>query len=452
MLLTKEVEVAIVHRNKKYYKEKGYADSIPGNTIKVKIEDLPSSSSKKLEVKCDYCDDDYEIRYCDYIRTKHEFLNNDACKKCWHKKRMDITNYKAKNKLINNPNEKGYWKVKENIKKELHNFILDNDYIGRDGSDDVESNRWRAISRALKLNNINLNEVVSELGYDIKDLQKRNPNGYVIPFEELKSKIDNFVKEFGFFPDQIHLANDLNIHSSSYLKHGTIPELREKLGYNDKKYLVDNRGFINKSNFELITANYLIAQNISYKREQYPFKKFDENLNYRSDFTLYLLNREIHVEVWGGMKTFNGQKPLYDYDSVMNKKLELYNKYNVELISVTPDIFYNSMSTIKKKLYKVFSNYIDLPFITVEDRLVSTYTLHEMSDDELFKNIMDISKKYMVLPSYEVMRETKNEYLFKEVLKRYDSLQDFADKFNVITAYEARKKKYKDIPILTPTS
>lgn len=451
MLLTNEVEVVIVHRNKKYYKEIGYIDSIPGNTIKVKIEDLPNSSGKKLDVKCDYCNEVYDIRYCDYVRTKHEFLDKDACMKCWHKKRMDINKYRVENKLIDSPSTRGYWSIKENIMNELSKYIEINNYVGRENGNEEENQKWLMISWALKQNDLNLNDAVSELGYNIKDLQKRNPNGYVIPFEELKSKIDNFVEEFGFFPDQIHLANDLKIHSSSYLKHGTLPELREKLGYNDKNYLVDNRGFINKSNFELVTANYLIAQNIPYKREQYPFKNFDDTLNYRSDFTFYLPNREIHVEVWGGMKTFKGQRTLYDYDSIMNKKLELYNKYNVELISITPNVFYNSMDMIKKKLYKIFSDYISLPFINVKDRLVSTYTLHEISDEELFKKIMKSSENDKILPSYNVMRETKNEYLFKEVLKRYDSLQDFADKFNVITAYEARKKKYNYLK-LTPTS
>ncbi|AZV43729.1 hypothetical protein BAOM_3120 [Peribacillus asahii] len=449
MLLSETVDVSISHRNKNIYLNKGYNDSIVGNVIKVSIEDLPESSGKEIEVQCDYCSDKYNIRYCDYVRTKHVFLHKDACKKCWHKKRQDILNYKLGNNLIENQSERGYWSSVDNIKNELNEYIRFNGFTGK--SDNEEQNKkWNMISWSVKRNELDLGELVSDLGYDLNNIQRRKPNGYIIPFEELKEKIDNFVKEYGFFPDQKNLSKDLKIHSSDYQKHGALVEIRDKLGYNDKKYLTDNRGFINKSSFELIVANYLIAQNIPYKREQLPFKVFNKNLNYRSDFTFYLDEKEIHVEVWGGMRTFNGQRELYDYDSVMKEKLQLYEKYNIELISVTPDIFYNSMGMIKKKLYNIFSDYLNLPFIEVKDRLVSTFTLHEMSDETLFEEIMKFSKIKRVLPSYGTMRENKHEFLFKEVLKRYDSLKEFAKKNNVITAYDARSKKIMN-SVLTNT-
>jgi hypothetical protein len=66
------------------------------------------------------------------------------------------------------------------------------------------------------------------------------------------------------------------------------------------------------------------------------------------------------------MRVFNGQRELYNYDEVMQEKLRIYDKYRIELISVTPDIFYNSIGTIKKKLYDILSPYINLPFIRSE--------------------------------------------------------------------------------------
>jgi hypothetical protein len=36
------------------------------------------------------------------------------------------------------------------------------------------------------------------------------------------------------------------------------------------------------------------------------------------------------------MRVFNGQRELYNYDEVMQEKLRIYDKYRIELISVTP--------------------------------------------------------------------------------------------------------------------
>jgi hypothetical protein len=440
MLLTKTVFVNITHRNKNFYINKKYT-VIVGELLEVITNDLPDKSGQKLNVQCDYCPEIYTIRYCDYIRTERDFMDKDACKKCWHKKRMDITKYKVDNKLIDDPSTRGYWSIVENIKNELNNYIIQYGHTGKSNNEE-QIKKWHMIHWGLKKHNLQLEDVVLGLGYYLEELQLRNPNGYTMPFDELKNKIDGFVKEHGFFPDQKQIAKDLNIHSKLYQKHGNLDELREKLGYNHKRYLVDNRGFINKSSYEIVVANYLIAQNIPYKREQEPFRKFNDTLRYRSDFTFYLSNKEIHVEVWGGMKIFNGQKSLYDdYESVMNTKLALYKKYNVELVSITPDIFYNSISMIKKKLYNIFSQYINLPFIEVKDRLVSTYTLHEMSDDELLIEIMKYSNYTNALPSHIKLRENKHEFLFIEVLKRYDSIKNFADKYNLYTARDVLSKK-----------
>jgi hypothetical protein len=64
-----------------------------------------------------------------------------------------------------------------------------------------------------------------------------------------------------------------------------------------------------------------------------------------------------------------------------------------------------------------------------------------MSDENLIKEIMKFSTHERILPSHGLLREKRHEFLYKEVLKRYDSLKDFADKYNLITAYEARSKK-----------
>lgn len=93
MLLTKELDVMIGARNVNHYKELGY--DIPmrhsdvfncdvaalGETIRVKIEDLPMSSHNKIQYKCDRCGKIVETEYCIWNNRKHREMG-DMCKSC----------------------------------------------------------------------------------------------------------------------------------------------------------------------------------------------------------------------------------------------------------------------------------------------------------------------------------------------------------------------------------
>jgi hypothetical protein len=49
MLMSKFVSVNITPRNRKIYLNKGYSDSVVGNSIQVKFDDLPQSSGQLLK-------------------------------------------------------------------------------------------------------------------------------------------------------------------------------------------------------------------------------------------------------------------------------------------------------------------------------------------------------------------------------------------------------------------
>lgn len=153
---------------------------------------------------------------------------------------------------------------------------------------------------------MDLNDILLELGHD--------------PFEIRLKAPDVYVSKYNHFPSQEQLRKDLGISSQQYSRYGSLKDFRRKLGYSDENHLVDKNGFINSSKYGMIVANYLIAQGLSYTREEYPFKHFDESHNYRSDFTFHLEDEHIHVEVWGGVKAYENQNKIPDYGKIMDKK------------------------------------------------------------------------------------------------------------------------------------
>lgn len=82
-LITKEVEIIITNRNKKYYKEKGYCIFEKNKSIVVKTEDLPKWSEIEIELECDKCHKDLNVKYNSYVRHNHN--GKTYCKDCGRK-------------------------------------------------------------------------------------------------------------------------------------------------------------------------------------------------------------------------------------------------------------------------------------------------------------------------------------------------------------------------------
>lgn len=440
--------VNITGRNKRFYLEKGYIESNVGNKIQVKLEDLPESCGSKLHVICDYCDDEYIIRFCDYKRSLNKEIGKDACEKCWHLKRQDVLNQKIKNGSIDNKTTRGYWSIPKNIYKELDDYIKEHGFAGKtERNNDESNNRWNMIHFGLKNNNLNLSEVIKELGYDEEDVLLRRPNGYYSDFSVLEKDIRGFIEENGRFPTQRELSKDLKIHRNDYSKHGNLNEIKSKMEYDDSKDLIDGSGYINRSIYEVIVANYLIKQNIPYKREMRPFKKFDKKINYKSDFTFYKEDgKEIHCEIWGGARSFNNQRSFFEYDEKMKEKISLYKDYNIKLISIYPDIFYYSMRKIKESLKGIFQELSDVELKDVEDPLLSTFRLKHMSHKELFNEIIKYQEYEGCLPTTNRLRTLGKEFLYTEVLKRFDGYHEFANEFNMRVTPHSKKELVKIKP------
>ena len=96
-LITTEVEITLNARTTKHYESLEY--KIPkrkdnwgrmitpkGTKIKVKVKDLTKGCESKVKVKCDLCEKEYELRYCDYLKYNHDtkIYCNDCAKKTFN--------------------------------------------------------------------------------------------------------------------------------------------------------------------------------------------------------------------------------------------------------------------------------------------------------------------------------------------------------------------------------
>lgn len=279
---------------------------------------------------------------------------------------------------------------------------------------------WLAFNR----NNHCIIEALKELGYeDIHTVLKRKPNKYYDNFETLETDLHNLINYFGRFPTLNEITSELNIDSRVIGKHGGIYEIKRKMNYNSKNDLKDLSGFYNKSSYEYIVANFLIKNNISYKREEHPFS--DKDGNYRSDFSLERDDgSKIFIEVWGYSSNEN-----IKYNKVKKEKKKLYNKYNFELISIEKSIFTsNNMLTINKKLEEIFSKYTDIknsPIIQY-----SFIPTNDMSDEDILNVLLTISGDKDILPDVPLLKKEGKYPLYNEILKRYGSYFTFAEKYN----------------------
>lgn len=139
-ILTEEVEIKITNNNAEYYKNLGY--NIPmkkasaryykennkelvydvGKCITVNVKDLPKHSRVRIQVMCDYCNEEIiSLRYCNYNNAIKN-INKVACAKCRGKKQVDCNLLKYG---VRSPSQLDF--VKEKVKQSnLAKYGVDN--------------------------------------------------------------------------------------------------------------------------------------------------------------------------------------------------------------------------------------------------------------------------------------------------------------------------------------
>jgi len=289
-----------------------------------------------VNVKCDYCREEKEIAYREYIKNiNNEYINKYACKNCIHLKKQEILIKKQKLGLLTKK-DKGYWIFRENRLIELKLYIEKYKTISC-----MQKNKEGALIYSLfDQYDDNLKNACIELGYNYSSLLKfQREETYYNNYDNLKNDITEIINELERFPKQREILNRLHISNNVLLKYGGINNIKLDMNYNDENDLIDDRGFFNRSICEYMTAQYFIANNVPYLREQHPF--INKYKNYRSDFTLQLFDgRIIQVEVWGYSKSDNSSKRAISYNIKRKLKENLYNEYNYILIGINYEIFY----------------------------------------------------------------------------------------------------------------
>lgn len=80
MLISKTVMVRWNGYTKKHYEEKGYVWTKQNDYFECKIEDVMPSSTVRVEVRCDYCEDAVTFKeYRNYLKER-EIISKDCCK------------------------------------------------------------------------------------------------------------------------------------------------------------------------------------------------------------------------------------------------------------------------------------------------------------------------------------------------------------------------------------
>jgi hypothetical protein len=318
---------------------------------------------------------------------------------------------KNKDGLLKRGN-RGYFQIKENVLKELDSFIKEFGHAHIHKHPNGHDIYMGIISRK---DGYGLMDAISDLGYDYLDVLNHIPKGYLDDFKVLEKYIQNFIDKNNRFPTKIEMNKTIGISDGIIKKHGGIYEIKRKMNYFDKNDLIDDNNFINKSVYEFIVAQFLIKNEIPYKREQYPFEGFP----YKSDFTFYPINGdEIHVEVWGYRDQGIGEE--YNVRKIEKKKL--YKENNMRLIEINYTVFDNyDHKKIQKYLEKTFSKYFNLKY---KDLDYKYFIANKLSNEEIFEEIMSISNNNE-LPRINDIKKY-NSSLYIEMLNRFGNYTNFA--------------------------
>lgn len=420
-------EITICSNNVKYYKELGY--SIPselkngkkrvkrGTKIQVHTLDLTKGSHTMVKVQCDECGKIYLMPYKDYLTNYCvQKIGKLFCFDCIN---PAMSKYGIATQKV--------WSSKDYALKRLDNYIKTN---GTLKGWTVNNREGANICGRLREHGYDLEELCTELGYDYYKLRDiYYPEGFLYNYENLKSILQTFIDNNGYFPSQKQMRYDLHIPESIPSRFGGSEKIMKDMGIVEN-YLIDDRGFYNRSYYEYILAQYLIHNNIFYEREQCPFPYPNDKL--RSDFKFTTKDGIVyHLELWGYLSGYEYlESRANQYLKRKEMKKALYKKYNINLIEVDARIFSNNLSTIQNKLSVILSDILNVELKKVKREYI--INPKGLTNDELFNSAMKYSVDGITLPETTLFQE-KDTTLFNEILLRFDNLNNFAREYGVRT-------------------
>ena len=427
LILPQICEVTICSNNKEYYENLGYY--IPteivngkervkrGTKILVHVLDLTKGSHTKVKVQCDECGKIYEMPYKDYLKKYCVLkIGKLFCFDCIN---PAMSKYGIATQKV--------WADKSYVLKRLDNFIKEN---GTLKGWTVNNQEGASIAARIREYGYDLEELCTELGYNYYELRDiYYPEGFLYDYDNLKSILQNFIDENGYFPSQNQMRYDLHIPESIPQRFGGSEQIMKDMGITEN-YLIDDRGFYNRSYYEYILAQYLIHNDIPYEREQYLFPYPNDKL--RSDFTFTTKDGIVyHLELWGytsGYEYLESRANEYLKRKEMKKKL--YKKYDINLIEVDAQVFSNTLSAIQNRLSNILSDILNVELKDVDRKYI--INPRGLTNDELFESIMKYSEDGITLPDRTFLQKNDTS-LLNEILLRFDNYNNFAKEYGVRT-------------------
>ena len=420
MIVEKEVTVRWNPTNREHYESVGYIFNSWKESFVVSINNIHPNSTLDVHVKCDECGQIMIRKY--YNTIKMRVKNNrtiDLCRKCANMWNASLIKEKQKNSELTSGSS-GYWMFFENRKQALLNYIDKHGHLNN--MHKYDNNLYGAINKY----DGGLKAICDNLGIDWSIVKNNTPRGFYNNFENIQKKIELFISENDRFPTQKELRVNYKIQDRNIQRHGGMNEIKKKISYDSKNDLLDSNGYYNKSLLEYQTAEFLIKNNVFYKRETLPFP----SRQIKCDFEIETVDGRIFfVEVWGYSQNDTGNIAKR-YSIKRQEKVELYNLHKMNLIELEYDAM-NRLALDKLNQYFVdkFSDVISSKTMALE----SKYLLHpqSVSDDKIAEILLSVNNNSGILPTYSIAKESSSDKFIREAVRRYGSYQEFADHFGL---------------------
>lgn len=419
MLISKRVTLSWMPLIKEHYVSKGYVFTKYKEKFEVKVEDLHPNSQARIRFACDYCSVELENSYHKYHKSLSNFppVPKVCCAKCRYTKNKEVLHYKNEHNLLNE-SDSGYFSAKQN------RIAFIKEYIERNG--DLKNltatkDGWKIIRFQNRYKD-DLSEIVEDLGHKYYEMVSSKLN-YYSEFSTLEKNIRELIQVIGRFPSYDELRKELKCTDQFIAMHGGIIGILNKMGYKNAKELIDDSGYVNQSTYEYIVAQFLLNNDIPFKRNQNPFPANEKN--FMSDFAIYPNEKkEVHIEVWG--------LGTDEYKRVKQEKMMLYKKYShsVELISLEKSLFRKKYDHIQETLINRLGHLLQEDLLKVDNEHIVPQV---WSDQEIIDELLKYSDDSKTLPKYETLREVGKTVLFDEAVKRSGSYMSFAAAHNLKT-------------------
>ena len=386
MLLSKEVKISVLNNNKKYLKGKGYDTSY--KEININIKDLSKGSKIKVKVKCDVCEKEKKISYCDYNKSLKKHNLYTCSSKCSNIKKTKTNIEKFGNKWASQSS-----KIKEKVKNtNLERWGTECTLHSNEVKEKVKKNNLRKFGCIYASQNKNIKDKTKKTNL------KRLGVEYVFQSDKVKERIKNTnIEKWGVD----------NPMKNNFIYEKSINTKIDR--YNDPYY--NNRDKFLKTNLEKWGMYY--TQTEEYK------KKSIKNNRKKWGFDYPIQSDKVKEKV---KKT-----KLYKYNNENFNNIEKIKKTNLHKWGVEyvlkNGIIRDKIKNTNLNNYGV-ENIIELDW--VKDKRKKSYTENNKNKIiEKYKNVLN--DKYEIIDynqSEFLIYHKKNEHYFNISLKLlYDRLK-----------------------------